>query len=284
MLLDQTALGIRQRPGLVQDPVRDPDLADVVEQEAELEARVVEQARVDELRERQRVMLDALRMAARARILRLECICKRRDRLAVRMLQQATLPAFHLDDPAQVTGIDEQLLGIAFAAGDDAFVRRLVEPVDQRQQRQWAERLPQNRPRARPLRFLDRRARSRQHHDRRRVVTTGGELTAKREPVEARQLHVEQHDGGTPEPRDLTRFLRRRDFLDLELARGERLSQQQPQRGVVVNDEDPAASAGPEISVELRRLHRHGRKRGRSADLPPRSLATKIACAGKSPV
>ena len=167
-----------------------------MEEEPELEARVVEQARVDELRERQRVMLDALRVAARARILRLECVGKRRDRLPVGMLQQATLPAFDLDDPAQVARIDEQLLGVAFAAGDDAFVRRLVEPVDQRQQRQWAERLPQNRPRARPLRFLDRRARSRQHHDRRCVVPAGGELTAEREPVEAGQLHVEQYDGG----------------------------------------------------------------------------------------
>ena len=47
--------------------VRDADLADVVEQEPVLEARVVEQRRVDSLGQRQRVVLDALRMLTRPR-------------------------------------------------------------------------------------------------------------------------------------------------------------------------------------------------------------------------
>src|SRR6266542_1527948 len=67
--LDQTALVRVQRPRLVQDLIRDPDLADVVQQEAVLEALVVEQARVDDLGERDRVVLDTLCVEARARVL-----------------------------------------------------------------------------------------------------------------------------------------------------------------------------------------------------------------------
>src|SRR3712207_6956450 len=53
-----------------QDVVRDPDLADVVEQEAVLDARVREQRRLDRARELDRVPLHPLRVGAGAEVLR----------------------------------------------------------------------------------------------------------------------------------------------------------------------------------------------------------------------
>ena len=53
--LHQPALRRRQRPGLLQDVVGNPDLADVVEEEAVLDARVVDQQRVDRGGEQERV-------------------------------------------------------------------------------------------------------------------------------------------------------------------------------------------------------------------------------------
>ena len=62
MQLDQPTLGVIQRPELVEDLVGDADLADVVQEKPVLEARIVEQARLDHLGERDRVVLNALRM------------------------------------------------------------------------------------------------------------------------------------------------------------------------------------------------------------------------------
>src|SRR4029079_17329951 len=62
-----------ERPGLLQDPVGNPDLPDVVEQEAVRGALILGEALgSDCLRECGRVALDALRMRARSRVLRLE--------------------------------------------------------------------------------------------------------------------------------------------------------------------------------------------------------------------
>ena len=108
--------------------------------------------------------------------------------------------------------------------------------------------------RARLLRLRRRRLRSRQQDDG-RCILTRRELSAERETVEPWELNVEQHDSGAPEPGDLACVFGRRHFLDLELVSGERHAEQQAQTGIVVHDEDPAAAAGPKISVELRRLH-----------------------------
>ena len=55
--LHQAALGIRERLGLLQDVVWDPDLADVVQEEPVDGARVLDQAGVDCARKRGRVAL-----------------------------------------------------------------------------------------------------------------------------------------------------------------------------------------------------------------------------------
>ena len=52
--LDDAALGVRQRPALLEDSVGNADLADVVEQEAVLESRIIEELRGVDLRELQR--------------------------------------------------------------------------------------------------------------------------------------------------------------------------------------------------------------------------------------
>ena len=64
MHLDHPALVVRERARLVQDLVGDSDLADVVQQEAVLEAGIVEQASLDSLRKRERIVLDALSAGA----------------------------------------------------------------------------------------------------------------------------------------------------------------------------------------------------------------------------
>ena len=70
--LEQPALRRRQRPLLLQDLVRDPDLSDVVEQEAVLHALILEQRRLEAPGELDRVLLHPLRVLAGPDVLRLE--------------------------------------------------------------------------------------------------------------------------------------------------------------------------------------------------------------------
>ena len=86
-----------------------------MEEKPVLEARIVEQARLDHLGQGDRIVLDALRVQARARILRLERVCERGHGLAVGVLQQPPLGTLELDDAAQVACVDQKLLGVAFA-------------------------------------------------------------------------------------------------------------------------------------------------------------------------
>ena len=135
-----------------------------------LEARIVEQARLDHLGERDRVVLDALRMQTRSRILCLECIGERGHGLPVGVLQQPPLGTLDLDDSTQVTGVNQELLGVAFAPRDEPLRRRLVEPVDQRDQLQRTERLVEDRARAGLLRLRRRRGCPGQQDDRRWIL------------------------------------------------------------------------------------------------------------------
>ena len=97
--LHAPALRRAERTGLLEDPVRDPDLADVVQEEAVLRARVVaDGAFVDAPGERDRIVLDALRVRARARVLRLERARERRDGLAVGVLEQHALAPLELEE------------------------------------------------------------------------------------------------------------------------------------------------------------------------------------------
>src|SRR5205807_3194935 len=121
---------------------------DVVQEEAVLEAGIVEERRVDRLRQGQGVLLDALCMAARVRILGLERLGERNDRLSVRMLEETPLSPLRLDKPTEIARIDEQLFRVRLASSDDQLSGRLGQLVDQRDQLERTERLAENRVRA----------------------------------------------------------------------------------------------------------------------------------------
>ena len=72
MLLHLAPLVGIERARLEQDPVGDADLPDVVEQEAPLEARIVDERGLDLEREPDAVGRDALGVAARAEVARVE--------------------------------------------------------------------------------------------------------------------------------------------------------------------------------------------------------------------
>ena len=122
--LDQAPLGDRERRGLLQDAVGDPDLADVVEQEAVLDARVVQQLGRAHRRELDRVALHALRVRARARVLRLERARERGDGVVVGGVEQRALLALDLEQVAKVARVEEQLLLGSHAARRPARARR----------------------------------------------------------------------------------------------------------------------------------------------------------------
>ena len=163
--LHQPALGRGQRPGLLQDPVRDPDLADVVEHEAVGDAFVLADLGCGDLRELDRVAAHALRVLAGPVILRLERAGERGHRLVVGVLEQPPVAALELEQVAEIAGVEQQLLvRLSLAGGPE---RGRVQPgrhaLDHRQQLERAERLQaaarRLRPPARPPR-RSRRSRS----------------------------------------------------------------------------------------------------------------------------
>ena len=153
----QLLLGDVERAALLQHVVGDADLADVVEQEAVLDARIVEERRLDRLRQLDRVALDALRVRGGAEVLRLERAGERGHRLAVGPLQELPAAALDLEQAAQVVRVQQQLLvRLRRRAGAE---RPLVEPagelLDDAEQLERAERLAQERVGARlPGRLL----------------------------------------------------------------------------------------------------------------------------------
>ena len=91
------------------DAVRDPDLADVVEQEPVFGARVVDQPGTEGARQLERVALDALRVGAGAGVLRFERARKRRDRL-LQAFWRRTLAALDLQQVPEVARVEKELL------------------------------------------------------------------------------------------------------------------------------------------------------------------------------
>ena len=106
----QPLLRVVERAALLQHVIGDADLADVVEEEAVLHARVVEQRRLDRFRQHDRVALHPLRMGRGAEVLRLERARECSHRLPVRPLQELLPAALDLEQPAQVVRIQQQLL------------------------------------------------------------------------------------------------------------------------------------------------------------------------------
>ena len=94
--LHQRALGLVERLGLEEDRVGDRDLADVVQQEAELDLRVVGQRQRRRARDLQAVGGDALGVLARVGVARLDGVGERahgRDVGRAQLLRRARAPA-----------------------------------------------------------------------------------------------------------------------------------------------------------------------------------------------
>src|SRR6266536_1936423 len=99
-----------ERAGLLEDPVGNPDLADVVKEEPVRRALVAHNSLADGLSEGRRVALYALRVRAGARVLRLQRARERRDRLEIRALQELALAALDLEPVPQVSRVEQQVL------------------------------------------------------------------------------------------------------------------------------------------------------------------------------
>ena len=164
----QPQLRVVQRPALLEDVVRDPDLAHVVEQEPVLDARVHQELWLDRLRELDRVALYSLRVEAGAEVLGLERARERGDGLPVRPLQELLPAALDLEQAAQVVRVQQQLLvpGRGSRGPERPLVEAAGEALDDREQLERAERLAQERIRARaPRRLLGLLAGSGQEDD-----------------------------------------------------------------------------------------------------------------------
>jgi hypothetical protein len=100
---------IAQRLLLVEDPVRDRDLADVVEQEAELDLGLRGELRVHSLGELEPVGGDPLGVAAGVGVARLDGVRQGADRGHVRLPQLVGAGALRLECLAQVVGVALEL-------------------------------------------------------------------------------------------------------------------------------------------------------------------------------
>jgi hypothetical protein len=103
-------LRLGQRPGLEENAVGDPDLADIVEQESILGARVVDQHGVDRLRQLERVALHPLRVGSRARVLGLKRGRESSNRLVVGAFDQVALATLDLEQMPEIARVEQQLL------------------------------------------------------------------------------------------------------------------------------------------------------------------------------
>ena len=156
VLLHARALVGRQRPRLLEDLVGDPDLADVVQEEAVFDASVArDEVGIDHGHELERIAHDALGMIVGAGVLPLECSRERGNRLEIRLLEQRALRSLDREQVPQVLRVEEQLL--VLAVPDDAWTRRRQgravarQALDDRKQLERAERLVHERLRARAL-------------------------------------------------------------------------------------------------------------------------------------
>ena len=235
-------LPLVQRPGLLEDAVGDPDLADVVEEEAVLGARVVDQVRADLAGQLERVALDALGVGPRARVLRLERARQRGDGLLVGVLQQRPLTPLDLKQVAEVARVEEELLLVSLPLGRERRRHRLEaagQALDDVEELEWAEGLPHVGVRGRRL------AGEREVADRAREEDDGDALRhgvglhapAELEPAHPGHAHVEDDRVRAPQLDDVERSLRARGFLHLDVHDLERRAEQSTESVIVVNDQ-----------------------------------------------
>ena len=242
--LHQRALRLGERCGLLQHPVRDADLADVVQQEPVLGRRIVRELGVHRARELERVALHALRVRAGARVLRLQGAGERGDGLPVGLLNERALRALDLQQVAQVARVQEQLLPFAadlLRRAERNAVETSREPLDHGEQLERAEGLRHERLGAGGVRG-----------DARATLGTGEQddgdatrldvrlqLTAELEPVHAGHHDVEHDHVGRIRADQLARLdgSGRLDDVDVEDVEGR--AQQRPEPRVVVDEQHP---------------------------------------------
>ena len=232
-------LGEGQWAGLEEDVVGYPDLADVVEQEPVLRALVVGQLRLDRPGQLDGVAHNPLRVGPGAGVFRLERSRERRDGLVVGALEQVALAALDLEQMPEIARVEKQLLlGLALlrrAEGDS--VQATGEPLDDRQQFEWAERLAQEGLCA----GIDggiggATVRAAQDDDRDRLRRgVALELPAKGEPVHTGQVDVEDDRVRVPFPDRRQRARHVRGLLELDVDSVECCSKERSQSGIVIN-------------------------------------------------
>ena len=237
--LHQALLRDRQLPRLEQHLVGDADLPDVVQQVAVLRARVVEQAGRDHRGQLARVALNALRVRARAGVLRLERRGERTDRLAVRVLDEQPLPALELEHVPEVAGVEDELLlpGLgAHRRHQRQAVADAGNPLDHAEELERPERLAQVCIGAALLGGRGRCVGAGQEDDRQLArLRRGLQPAAELEPVGAGHRDVENDHVRQP-PRDRRiRLVGTRGLLELEVEPVERGRQERPQTRIVVD-------------------------------------------------
>jgi hypothetical protein len=123
--LHRPSLGFAQRARLEQDLIGNADLADIVEQETDLGARVLRELGIDAARELERIVLNPLRVRAGGDVLRFERGRERADGLAVGALEQPALGALELEQVPEVVRVEDQLAAsMRFGAGRSPSVTR----------------------------------------------------------------------------------------------------------------------------------------------------------------
>src|SRR5579863_8436464 len=98
MLLHLRALLAVELAALEQDPVRNTDLADVVQQKAPLEAGVIGERGRDLERQTHRVRAHPRAVVARAKVARVERLSQDDERLSVGLIEQLVLAMADVDE------------------------------------------------------------------------------------------------------------------------------------------------------------------------------------------
>ena len=217
MRLHHPALVGVERAGLAENPVGDADLADVVQQVAELDGLVREQLGRDDRRQLARVPLHARRVRAGADVARLERVRERTERLAVGPLDVAAVTALDLEQAPHVTGVEQELVvGQRLGGfGEQRRRRGARRALDRGEQIERAERLPHDGGSAGVSAGLLLEIAAGEQHDPDLARLVGRvELARERDAVDAGQPDVE-HDHVGPRARDrLERLLGAAGLLD----------------------------------------------------------------------
>ena len=180
-----------------------------------------------------------------AGVLRLERARQRGHCLLVGALDERPLSAFHLEESPEILRVEnELLLGMLAFLPERSFVEAARDPLDRVQELERAERLAEEGIGvARRRLFLARALRSGEKDD--ADVGRHGiflQLPAQSQPVHARQADVEDDDVRRP-ARDLVlRFLGGPGLVDLDVHHLEGRAEEDAQRGVVVDHEQPQPS------------------------------------------